>query len=138
MLFFSILSILMWGLWGFFGKLATKYNSPIVITAVNNLIAPVFGILLFFFVKNRFSDINLKHPALILIFLVMTAGTFGTLAFYVALSKGSPSIVVTLTALYPAVTIILSVIFLKETFSLIQIVGFVFVIFGALLLNIGK
>lgn len=138
MLFFSILAILCWGLWGFFGKLATRYNTPLVITAINNLIAPVYGIVMLLFIKNKTGSINIKNPALLLIFLVMTAGTIGSYAFYAALSRGSPSIVVTLTALYPAVTIILSVIFFKESFTVLQIIGFALVFLGALLLNIGK
>ncbi|MBN1150533.1 EamA family transporter [candidate division WOR-3 bacterium] len=138
MLLYSILAILFWGIWGFLGKLATKYNSPLAVTCINNLIAPLFGLFLLLFVKNRMSSIDIKFPALLFIFLVMAAGTLGTLAFYGALSHGSASIVVSMTALYPIVTIILSMIFFKETFSFLQVIGFVLVFTGAVLLNINK
>ena len=52
----------------------------------------------------------------------------GTLFYYGATSKGPISIVVSLTALYPLITILLAIIFLYETLVLKQVIGLCFAV----------
>jgi transporter family protein len=51
-------------------------------------------------------------------FLTGITGVLGTLFYYLATSRGQLMIVVSLTALYPLVTILLAFIFLHETISI--------------------
>ncbi len=133
MFIFVILTIILWGIWGFFGKLATKYNSPLTITAISYFIAPLFS--LFILLKIRGHTLNLAPLPLLLIFITTTTAVLGSIVYYSALSKGHASIVVSLTALYPVITICLSVLFLNEKFTFIQLVGFFMIFFGAVLIN---
>jgi len=58
----------------------------------------------------------------------------GFLTFFAALEKGKASTVVTMSALYPVVTILLSVIFLHEKVSIKEYVGIGFALVACVLL----
>jgi bacterial/archaeal transporter family protein len=60
------------------------------------------------------------------IFYAVLIGIFGTLAtflFFIAITKGSISIILPLTSLYPIVTIFFSVLLLRESLSFKQSLG---------------
>lgn len=53
-----------------------------------------------------------------------------------ALEKGEASLVIAITAVYPVVTFILSLIILGEKLSMLQIVGVLLAVFGVLLMSL--
>ncbi len=59
----------------------------------------------------------------------------GLLLFLEALSKGPATVVVPLTALYPAVTVVLSRLFLKEALTWRHLVGLALALAAAWLLS---
>ena len=63
-------------------------------------------------------------------------GSLGAVAFFLALGHGRASIVVPLSSLYPAITILLSLIFLGERPSVTQGIGMVLALVAALLLGV--
>jgi transporter family protein len=63
-------------------------------------------------------------------------GSIGGLCFVHSVSRGKASVVITMTALYPLVTIILSFFFLRETITLKQGIGIVFALLAMLFLAI--
>jgi len=72
------------------------------------------------------------------IFLAALGGVFGMLGyifFYLLLSKNEASIVVPLTALYPALTIFLAVLFLKEALSITHLAGIILALLSIFLLT---
>lgn len=131
---FLILSIIIfWGLWGFFSKLAVQKIGLqasfwsvlsliliiIILLSVNNQLLPI---------KSNFSGIS----------IAILAGIFSGLAtilFYILLGKTPAGYLVAMTALYPLVTILLSIIFLKEPLSLQRIIGITLAILGLIFLN---
>ena len=118
--FWTLLSMVTFGAWGFFPKLAVSYISP-----QSALIYQVLGG--FFVGIVGLAILNFKpetHPMGILYaFLTGITGVLGTLFYYAAASRGQISIVVSLTALYPLITILLAIIFLDETLVLKQVIG---------------
>ena len=58
----------------------------------------------------------------------------GLLFFFEALGRGSAAVVVPLTALYPAITVLLSRIFLQEALTLRHLVGLALALAAAWLL----
>jgi transporter family protein len=58
------------------------------------------------------------------------------LTFFAALDQGKASTVVTLSALYPVVTILLSIAFLHEKLTMRQVVGIVFALAASVLLAV--
>ena len=138
LLLFSGLAILLWGGWGFFGKLALAKNmaptslflAEVGISAA--CAAPVWWLLV------RQPEASALLPAWNVFGLASGAGlALGLLCYYVALEASHASIVVPLTAVYPAVSVLLSYVLLDERPTGAQWVGIVFVIVGAILLLSG-
>jgi transporter family protein len=128
----TILAMITFGAWGFFPKLAVSYINP-----QSALIYQVIGGLLVGIIS--LAMVNFKpemHPMGILYALLTgITGVLGTLFYYFAASKGQIAIVVSLTALYPLITILLAIIFLNETLVLKQYVGLGFALAAIVLLT---
>lgn len=119
-LLFSLLALINFGAWGLFTKMATLHISP-----KSAFIYHVLGILLVtaFALKsaNILADYNIK--GILFAVLAGTAYALGGLFFFYALEHGKVAAIVTLTALYPAITVILAYFLLQEPLSFKQIVG---------------
>lgn len=59
----------------------------------------------------------------------------GTAFYYFALERNPLSLVGTLTALYPAVTVLVAVLFLGESFSFVQVIGLAMIVGGVVLVS---
>ncbi len=113
---------LIWGLWGFLGKIASKTiesQNLLIISSLGSAIALPITLLLFHKYFNFPINSSPHYVALVSGFL----GGIGALFFFLAISKGDASKVVVITAMYPVVTILLSFIFLKEPMSLEKVLG---------------
>lgn len=122
-LLFSLIAMLFYGLWAFFPKLASLH-----LPTREVLIYQVIGILavgLIVLVSSK-EKLQINTPGLFFSVLGGAAGLIGTLFFIKSLTVGKTYIVVTMTALYPLITILLAFIFLRETLSLKNAAGVVF------------
>lgn len=94
----------------------------------------VFPLLILFGLKNVSFTIANKG------FLIsLGAGLVSAMAYvcyYVAISKGEASRIVTITALYPIITCILSFAFLHESITVPKIAGIVCAVAGIILLTL--
>ncbi len=136
-LFYIALSILLWGLWGFTGKVATKYNAALVVAATAFLIQPL-GAAFLFGLRARMASpppIDWTGPALGWILATTVCGMAGSVCYYLALSKSPASLVVSLTAVYPAVTVMLATLILKERFTPAQFAGLALILLGSWLVG---
>ena len=128
---YAILTILTWGVWGVFSKFASAHSKPRQI-----LIFQSVGVLAFALVVLCVERFHIEWSTPGFTWSV-AAGFFtfiGFLTFFAALEHGKASTVVTLSALYPVVTILLSVIFLRERISLKEGAGIVFALIASVLL----
>ncbi len=134
-LFYSILALIIYGFWGFFPKLAVNYIHPMSALIYEVGGALVIGLCCLIFVDFR-PDFNPRG----VFFAVLTGicGMLGTLFFFAAASKGKISVIVSLTALYPLITIFLAAVFLKESLTIKQIMGMVFAFIAIYLLSSGQ
>ena len=112
--------MLLWGFWGFFSKLATAAIRDVdaaVYQAVGNLF--VVGVAAFFI---RFQP---KGSSSGILYAVLSGASaaLATFFFFSAITRGRSAVVVSMTALYPLVTLALSVIFLHEAVTLKQLLG---------------
>lgn len=119
----ALLALLVFGLWGFFPKLAVTYINPqsaLVYQVAGGLVVGVLVLILIGFKPQ-------VHPLGVLFALLTgVTGVLGTLFYYAAARRGNISVVVSMTALYPLITIFLAFIILREPISSRQIVGLLF------------
>ena len=118
----AVTASLLWGFWGFLGKIASKSldsQNLLIISSLGSAMAVPITLLLFYKYFNFPVSSSPHYIALASGFL----GGIGALFFFLAISKGNASKVVVITAMYPVVTIILSFIFLKESLDIQKILG---------------
>jgi transporter family protein len=138
LLLFAGLTILLWGFWGFFGKLALEKNmAPTSVFLAEVFISAVCAVpvLLILWRKHEVASL---YTSWNVFGLASGAGlALGLFCYYFALEKSQASILVPLTAMYPAVSVLLSYALLHERPHVSQWVGIIFVIVGAILLLSG-
>lgn len=115
--FFSLFSF---GLWGFFTKITVLH-----IDSKSALIYQTLGVFLIGLVTLTLVNFKPATEVKGLSFAILTGMAYGIgcLFYFVAASKGKIITVVTLTALYPLVTIVLAYLLLREAISMKQFAG---------------
>jgi transporter family protein len=130
---FALCSLVMWGLWGFFQKLATNHIGPknvYVFAGIGPIIVVLFVLLSLHF------RVQVNREGIVYALFAGLAGSLGGLFFVHSVSRGKASIVITLTALYPVVTILLSLIMLKEQLTIKQGIGIILALISMVLLAV--
>jgi len=125
-LLWSIATIVLWGVWGLVSKIA----SDGVDVYANQLLYTVGLAPLMVFVgwtvyrHSPREDATARRKGVFWAFLTGILGGLGNLAFFQALVKGgAASIVAPVTALFPMVTVLLAVVFLRERLGRMQWAG---------------
>lgn len=129
---YGVLCLLFWGLWGFVLKLAYSNLSWTETYFLSTLAS--FTVMLIVVSYYRAIPMSLNTYSV----TALVAGVFGGagyIFFVKALEHGKASVVIPLTALYPAVTAIIALIILREKISLYQGIGIVLAIAAAILLS---
>ena len=129
----AISASILWGFWGFLGKIASKSidsQNLLIISSLGSAMALPITLLLFYKYFSFPISSSPHYIALASGFL----GGIGALFFFLAISKGDASKVVVITAMYPVVTILLSFIFLKEALSVEKIIGICLALIALVLL----
>jgi len=128
----------MWGIWGFFGKVAMERKmAPLSIFLTEVLVSVGCAIPILLMLWRKQNSVPLSISWNIFGILSGAGLAFGLLSYYFTLEKGQASIVIPLTAIYPAVSVLLSFTILGERPSSSQWVGISLVIVGAILLLAG-
>lgn len=118
---FGVLVIVLWGVWGFTAKLASVRIGPQVLIwylLASNVL--LIGYLAFL---GRLWPINPDPAGIGLGLAVGVSASLGTILFYLILAAAPTSLIIPLTALYPAVTAILGFWALGEPFSVQRVIG---------------
>lgn len=135
-LLLSGLTIVMWGLWGFFGKLALERKmAPTAVFLAETLVSVALAVPIFLLLVYRQG----APPSSVNLFGILSGAALalGLLFYYLALESGRISVVVPLTASYPVVAALLGVVVLGERPSLTQWLGVALVVAGVVLLLSG-
>lgn len=129
----AFLSLFSFGLWGLFTKLTVIH-----IDSRSALIYQTIGVALIGIVTLSMMSFKPATDSKGLMYAVLTGTAYGIgcLFYFVAASKGKIVTVVTLTALYPLVTIVLAALLLKETVSIKQWMGIGLALGSILLMSV--
>jgi len=124
--------IVLWGLWAFLFKVGSDE------IGIKNALfyAYLTGIILSLaIVTYSFPEkIEITKGAMFII-LATFIGFAGTITWYFALEKHKASIITPFTALYPIVTVLLSILILKEKISLANAAGILLALIAGVLLS---
>jgi bacterial/archaeal transporter family protein len=128
---YAVMTVVMWGLWGVFSKLASNYAKP-----RQALLFQTAGVIAFAVAVLAIEKFQIEWslPGFTWAALGGFLAFIGFLTFFAALEKGKSSTVVTLSALYPMVTILISIVFLHERLTTRQGIGIVFALIASVLL----
>src|SRR5262249_17311578 len=125
---FALLSAVAWGCWGVFSKLSTNRGMPATTLAFLSSCVS-FLVVMGSYAWQRFPAT--PSPASLLFALLSgLCGSIGLLCFSVAIKRGDAALIVTLSAIYPVFTLLLSPFLLQEQLSLTHAVGVLLVTLG--------
>ncbi len=129
----TFLSLFSFGLWGLFTKLTVIH-----IDSRSALIYQTIGVIAIGIITLSMVNFKPATDTKGLTYAVLTGVAYGIgcLFYFMAASKGKIVTVVTLTALYPLITIILAFLLLKEAVSFRQWLGIFLAIASILLMSI--
>lgn len=131
-LLYSGIVMVGWGVWGFFAKLAAHSIGPFESVFYTTLgWACTVGILILF----RGVPFPVTWRGALFSFIVGLIASAVFVPFVLALSKGKASVVVTVTALYPLVTLLLAFLFLHEAVTVRQGMGMLLALLAVILMN---
>jgi transporter family protein len=119
---YSLIALFFWGLWGFCEKMASRSVIPgnlVILSTLGSL--SVFPIYLMLFAGQLKFD--LQNPDYYMSLAGGMAAAVGGVFFYYAISEGEASRVVTMTSLYPLISVILASLFLDEALTVQKLAG---------------
>jgi bacterial/archaeal transporter family protein len=125
-LLWSLATIVLWGTWGLVSKIASAgldaYVNQLLYTVG---LAPLMIFVAWAVHKRSAGEVrDGRNRGIFWAFLTGILGGVGNIAFFQALVKGGKASVVSpVTALFPMVTVLLALIFLKEKLGRVQWVG---------------
>jgi len=132
-LLYSIITLISWGLWAFFLKLASdrlKWFEVYILSSFSTLIMSSY---LVFKHKKILSESFTGN------IMALLGGLFGVVGYIFMIralnSGGSASVVIVLTSLYPLITTILSFIFIGEMITVKKLLGIFFALVALYLLS---
>ena len=128
---YAVMTVLCWGLWGVFSKLASNYSRP-----RQTLLFQAVGVVAFALVVLVIERFQIQ-PTVAGFGWSFAAGFInfvGFLAFFAAVEKGKVSTVISLSSLYPVITILLSVLLLHEKITRREGLGIAFALVAGWLL----
>lgn len=122
-LFFSLLAIALWGVFGVVSKWASNHLSGTDLQVISTFgVVPVALLLLA--APNLPKRTGSLAKGITFGIITGFCGSLGNLAVFVALNQGGEaSIIFPLSSVYPLVTVVLALIILRERLNLVQVVG---------------
>ncbi len=133
----TILATLLWGIWALFTKKYESLYDPRIMPVLFGLVAPIVWLPFLIYNKKDLKGVlQIDKKGLIFVLLSVFITTTGGILFYYAVQNGNISLITPIVGTYPVVTVILSFTFLKERFSFHQMVAFVIIMVGIIMINL--
>jgi len=132
-LWYALLCIFWWGLWGFLSKIGSGTANPAQMQILFTLgMLPVaLGMLL----QMRWK-LDRNRGGITYGLLCGLATGLGTLGYYAALQKQDASVVTPVTGLFPVLTVVLAFVVLRERLNKVQMGGMLLALVSMVVLSI--
>lgn len=127
----SVAAMLAWGFWAFLPKIALNTLPPHNVIFYEALGGLFVSLPVLFFLKFR---LEYEKKALGTLALVSILTVTAILCFFYALKNGPVAVVVTMTAMYPVICLVLARIFLNERVNRMQLAAILMAIVSIFLL----
>jgi len=119
-LWYALLCIFWWGLWGFLSKIGSVTASPLQMQILFTLGMLPVAVGMLFLMRGRLD----REPLGITYgFLCGIATGLGTLGYFAALRTQDASVVTPLTGVFPILTVVLAFVVLRERLNKVQMGG---------------
>ncbi len=130
-------TLVSWGLWGLALKLASKGLQWFQVYFFAGLATVIAIALVGAYYRDRIAVEGLPVAQLLLAFASGALGAIGYIMLVRALNSGGPaSIVIPFTALYPLVTVLLSILIIGENVTVRKLVGVALAVTAIVLLSV--
>lgn len=131
---YALLATIFWGLWGGFTEMSVRYLWPMNLNLFFTFLAlPLW--LPYFFVRGGFRTGKPQLKGIFFSALSAVIGASGSICFYFSILKSHVSLAIPVANMYPLVSVIAGVVFLKERPRPIQYVGIPLVLTGLFLIG---
>jgi transporter family protein len=131
---YASLTLLLWGLWGYFPKRALATLDPRSALVWESIGGVLVGLALIIF---RGFRVHAEPHGMLAALAAGLCGLGGAYFFLLALERSKISVVVPFTSLYPLITLALGVMLLGERPTHAQLLGAGFAVAAVVLLSIG-
>jgi len=131
-LFYSLTTVVLFALWSLLGKVALRTATPVQTTILYGVAAALVALAAIGLGQRTAAW---TAGTLWVGALSAVCGALGLLTFYLALDRGNASLAVPVIGFYPAVVAVLSVAFLGEKLSALQVVGVALAVAGVALIG---
>jgi uncharacterized membrane protein len=130
---YALLCILWWGLWGFLSKVGSAAASPLQMQILFTLgMLPVAAGMLF----GMRGKVDRDRIGVSYGLLCGIVTGLGTLGYFAALRVQDASVVTPITGVFPALTVVLAFIVLRERLNRVQIGGMLLALASIVILSI--
>src|SRR6202795_3138382 len=132
-LWYALLCIFWWGLWGFLSKIGSEKASPMQMQILFTLgMLPVaLGML-----AQMRGKLDRNRGGIAYGLLSGVATGLGTLGYYAALRDQNASVVTPLTGVFPVLTVVLAFVVLRERLNRVQMGGMLLALASIIILSI--
>lgn len=126
--------IILWGTWGFLYKYGVVKAGLLSTLLATSIFYTVFNVLVITYLYRKGTSLPVESTTLVLMAGTAT-GVTASILFLYALQKYPGSVVIPMTALYPAVSVVLAILILKEDIKAVNAAGIALAIIAGYLLS---
>ena len=129
-------TIICWGVWGFFYKIGVEKVGVWSTVFISSIAFVIMDLVIICILYLQNVHVAFDSPATYFIIAGAVSGLAGGILWYFLLERVPVSIAVPLTAIYPAVTVLLGILVLSEEIKVTHAAGILFAIAAGILLSL--
>ena len=130
--------IVCWSLCSIFNKLALERLHPLSVQIISCCVGFITAPIYFYFLRTNNPNAKWDAKGIVYILIVNTLSILSSLIFLNLLKKYPAGSITVYVSSYPALTVLISVLFFNEQITIQKFFGIIIVLFGLVLLGNSK